>query len=545
MRIPLNWLSDYLDLNKSEQHIANSFTSLGLMQEKAIKNHILELEHRMDRADWLSIIGCARDLAAFEKIKLKLPKIKQHKLNQLPDDEKIKIKVDTPTVRRYNTRIFKNIAIQPSPNWLVERLEAYGIDSINNIVDITNFVMVEYGQPMHAQDLTTLPKQELHLRTTGVGETITTFLGTKIELPKNTFVISSGDTMCVIGGIVGGNTTGVTNTTTKIILDAGNYDQRVIRSTSRKIKIQNETVSRYDKYLDPRLTEVAINRATDLILQLAGGEVYDNYDYYPSPITPTTQLLTLKRLHLISGLDITLTTAKSILTALGYVILEESNQKLILEIPIWRTDIMVEDDLIADILRINDYSNLPAIALTTPIPTNITPNIYRFEDTLRNYMTSLTAHEHITSPLIQTDSNSTRVNLSNALSSTQNALRSTLTETLTPILTTYAKHKIKSPILFEIAKSFVLKNSQPTEIRELTAISTTDVRHILTSLMSLLGITYTLTPTDKNQSSIITNKQIIGSLTPTTFTLNTTLLLKHHQPYSCVITTHSHSTSNP
>ena len=543
MIIPLNWLSDYLELHHSEQHTADSFTALGLMQEKTIKDHVLELEHRMDRADWLSIIGCARDLAAFETVKLKLPKIKQHKLGTLPKDEQIKIRVDTPTVRRFNTRVFKDLVVAPSPSWLVERLEAYGIESKNNLVDITNFVMVEYGQPMHAQDLSTLPTNELHLRDTRAGESVTTLLGTKVELPKGTFVISSGNIICVIGGIVGGNKTGVTNKTTEIILDAGNYDQRVIRANSRKLKIQNETVSRYDKYLDPRLTQDALERATDLILELAGGKVYDNFDYYPSPLSPKTQLLTLKRLQLLSGLDLSLKTAKSRLTSLGFIVVEETDSQLVVEIPIWRTDIAVEDDLIADILRIGNYETLPTTPLTTPIPEDITEKIYRFEDTLRNYLVSLSAKEHITIPLVKNDKDEKRVTLSNALSSDQDALRITLTETLTPVLKAYSKHNIKSPILFEIAKSFVKSSSSPVEKRELAIVSTEDVRGLLSSLMSLLGIAYTLTPTKNSKSLVMCKGKTLGTLTSTSLTLDTELLLKYHRPYSGVITSHSHTTS--
>ena len=543
MIIPINWLSDYLDLPEDEQKIADSFTSLGLMQEKSIKNHVLELEHRMDRADWLSLIGCARDLAAFSGVKLITPKLTSNSPKPVPANDKIALSVETPTVRRFNTRVIKGIKVGPSPDWLLKKLEAYGIDSINNIVDITNFVMVEYGQPMHAQDLATLPEKELVLRETGVGEKITTFLGTEIKLPEGTFVISSGNVLCVIGGIVGGNVTGVTNSTTDIFLDAGNYDQRVIRRTSRTLKIQNETVLRYDKFLDPRLTENALTRATDLILELAGGAAYDNADYYPDPVTPHTQILTLSRLKLLSGLDLTLTTAKKTLSDLGYVVVDESDTHLELEIPHWRTDIEVEDDLIADILRIGDYSNIPNSPLTTPVPPDITPDIYLFEDLLRDHMTALTAHEHITSPLVKSDDNKSRVNLANALSSEQNALRLTLHETLNPVLTTYTKHNLDSPLIFEIAKSFTKDSDQATEIRELTVCSTGDVRNILTSLMKLLNISYSLTPSSNYQVSIIAAGNSIGTLARDHFTLNTELLFAHHHPYAGITTTLTHSPS--
>lgn len=121
---------------------------------------VLDLEHRMDRSDWLSILGCSRDLAAFEKLKLNLPS-NTAKLPRIPASELVEIKVESPIVRRFFTRIFKGVKVAPSPAWLKERLVAYGIRSINNVVDITNFVMVEYGQPLHAQDISQLKKREI------------------------------------------------------------------------------------------------------------------------------------------------------------------------------------------------------------------------------------------------------------------------------------------------------------------------------------------------------------------------------------------------
>ena len=162
MKIPLEWLKQYIKTNKSAQELAVSFTALGLMLDKSIysyenggyKTEVLDLEHRMDRADWLSILGCACDIAAFENIELIKPKLYTKKGRALPADEKIKIEVNCPEfVNRFNTRIFKNIKVGPSPDWLKNRLEAYGIPSINNIVDITNYVMVEQGQTLHAQDI--------------------------------------------------------------------------------------------------------------------------------------------------------------------------------------------------------------------------------------------------------------------------------------------------------------------------------------------------------------------------------------------------------
>ncbi len=472
MKVPLNWLKDYLEIDKSAQEIAAAFTSLGLMLDKPIENNVLDLEHRMDRSDWLSIIGCARDLAAFEQLELKLPPL--HSQPGLPatKDSLVKIKVETPLVRRFNTRVFKNIKVKPSPAWLKERLEAYGIPSINNIVDITNFVMVEYGQPMHAQDLAKFEKREIVIRQAKAGEKITTLLEETVTLNPQAFVLSQNGEAIVIGGIVGGLKTGVTSETTEIILDAGNYDQRAIRKISRQLKIQNETVSRYDKFLHPKLTETALERATYLILKLAGGEYYQNIDYYPSPTLSKTETFHFSRLKQISGLDIPRTTVKRILVSLGYQINSESKNQLQVEIPYFRTDVQVEDDLVADILRINGYHQIPTTFLTGTPPTEITSPIYNFSQKLKHLLVAMGLHEHITESLVEKNGQKGQVVLANSLTSEKSALRQTVLETLVQVSVAYQKQGLNDQGIFEIGFGYRQLTEKPQTLNDFQEIRT-------------------------------------------------------------------------
>lgn len=538
MKVPLIWLKDYLDTDKPARDLATSFTQLGLMLDKPLgKDNVLDLEHRMDRADWLSILGCARDLAAFENLKLKLPKL-YTKPGKPPDPKlKIQINVDTPHVRRFQTRIIKGIKVGPSPKWLVDRLTAYGMDSINNIVDITNFVMVEYGQTMHAQDLARFPGQDITIRAAKPGEKVTTLLGTEVELDPDIFVLTSGGVVTVIGGIVGGQKTGVTDKTVDIILDAGNYDSRIIRKTSRRIKIINESVSRNDKFLDPRLIDYALDRATSLILELAGGTYYANDDYYPDPVTPQNMTLRLSRLQLLSGMDLTLAIAKKILKSLDYSIVEEGDDELTVEIPYFRTDVDVEDDLVADILRIYNYTNIPVMALSTPVPTDITPVIYWFEERLRDLLTAQGAHEHITSSLVTSNGESGQVVLANALSTDQNALRTNLMDGLSRVLSIYGKHGENGTLVFEIGKVFTRASKHYREHRHLTVYGNGDVRDSLATLLHTLGIDrYTIS---KNLEIII-NHTVCGSLTSNVYNLDTEQIIKFARSYTGIISDFTH-----
>ncbi len=537
MKVPLVWLKDYVETDKSAKELAVSFTQLGLMLDKPIENDVLDLEHRLDRSDWLSLIGCARDLSAFENIPLKLPKISLTPVKPVKPQDKIQIDVHSNAVHRFKTRIIKGIKVAPSPSWITDRLKAYGMEPINNIVDITNFVMIEYGQTLHAQDLAKLEGSDITIRQAKDGERLITLLGTEITLNKDAFVLTSGGKITVIGGIVGGKVTGVTDTTIDIILDSGNYDPKVIRQVSHKIKVINESVSRNDKFLNPSTIDLAISRATNLILEIAGGAAYENDDYYPLPVSPKTMVLHFARLKLLSGIEVPLTTIKRIFKALEYSIVEESKETLTLEVPYFRTDIEVEDDLIADILRINNYSNIPRYPLTTPVPLDITPAIYHFEDRLRDLLLAQGAHEHITNSLTTSNGQSGEITLANALTADQNALRTHLEPGLTRVLSTYKKHKQIGITVFEIGKVFRKQDDKYLEGRVLTVMGTSDS---LATLLVNLGITqYSISP----QHGIFVANQLIGTISHDSYTLVIDVLEPLVTSYPNIISEFTHPES--
>ncbi len=546
MRIPVEWLTEYIKTHKSSKDLAASFTSLGLMLDKPIeqyengayKSDILELEHRMDRSDWLSILGCARDLAAFEGIELINPELNKTELLKPSKEQIVKIKVDCPDmVNRFNTRVFRGIKVGNSPAWLKNRLEAYGIPSINNIVDITNYVMVELGQPMHAQDLSKMRAQEIVIRKAKQGEKVLTLLGDEVELTENNFVLTQNDVATVIGGIVGGKETGIDSSTTNIILDAGNYNQVVIRKNSRQLKILNETVSRYDKFIHPKLTEVAIERATKLILELAGGQCYENIDWYPNQVEPKLMILRYSRLKLLSGMEIESKRVLQILYSLGYQINNKTEDQIELEVPYFRTDVDVEDDLIADILRINNYNKIPVTIMDSAPPKEITPAIYNFEDKLRDLCVNLGYHEFITDPLVQfNEKTHNQIKLSNSLSSEKSALRTDIKETLFPITENYKKHKKQLIKLFEVGKVYLQKDNDFEETRILELIyldegllpleNAKNLKKDLSSLLINLGISYYYGKEQSKTTKIYFNNTEIGKISVNSVSLYTEELLK-------------------
>lgn len=471
MRIPLDWLKEYIDLDGlSSKEISEAFTLVGLMEDKPFDGKVFDLEHRFDRSDWLSILGCARDLAAFLNRDLKLPKTHTEKGREPTKNQLVKIEVEcSDVINRFNTRVFRNLKVKASPEWLKTRLEQYGIPSINNVVDITNYVMVELGQPMHAQDLSKFRKQEIVIRKARNEEKIVTFLGEELILYSDSFVLTQDGVATVLGGIVGGKETGVDTNTADIILDAGNYDQNIIRKTSRRLKIQNETVLRYDKFLHPSLTQYAIERATYLILELAGGEYYQNVDWSPGEHGAKEMTLRIDRLEKISGFKVDFSVCLKILKRLGYHVIinydvyvdeisdnRSKAESIKLIVPYFRTDIEVEDDIISDILRIYGYSKIPSAQIQSALPNNITPEIYTFEDTLRDLAVTMGGHEHITDPLVLGNRtiSENQVFLENSQNSQKNALRSNLFETLNEIVPNYTRNHVMAGLLFEIGRIY-------------------------------------------------------------------------------------------
>jgi phenylalanyl-tRNA synthetase beta chain len=315
--------------------------------------------------------------------------------------------------------------------------------------------MVELGQPMHAQDISKLEKPEIVIRRAHTNEEITTLLGQKIKLNPSCFVLTQNKKPTVIGGIVGTKATSVDEKTTDIVLDAGNYDQVNIRKSSRALKIQNETVLRYDKYLHPKLTEVALERATKLILELAGGVYYQNIDYYPKSFPLKKIKLNFSRVKQVSGMNIGINTIEMILGSLGYSILSKTSEALSLEIPYFRTDVEVEDDVVSDILRINNYENIPSDMINHAPPAEVTPQTLFFEDKLRDILVNLGLNEHITNPLVIYDSqDKTQIKLENSSSSERTALRTHIEDTLSNVLLNYKKQKIPKIGVFEMGRVY-------------------------------------------------------------------------------------------
>lgn len=470
MKLPIHWIEKYVKLEHKIEDIGDILTKLDTMQDGPIqyvdKKPVLNLEIRQNRPDLLSILGLAREYAAFTDQDLIMPEIwEDTELRWNKPDKLLNIEA-TDIVKRFTVVEIKNIKIDKSPDWIVNALKEYGIPSINNIVDITNYVMLELGIPMHAFDFNKLKAEKdeslLTLRRAKSGEPFETWLKTKLKLNKDDLIVADTEKIVGVGGIIGGLNSGITDNTKNILLEAANYEQKYIRATARRHNIFTESSTRHEKFLNSNMVELAVRRAIYLILELAGGEVKYIEDYYENKEEDKIIDLNLYEVERLSGLELSADKSEDYLRRLGYTILDfkESDalmsKNIKVKVPDFRTDIEMEEDLVEEILRLHGYENIPYQEINLAPPKDITPDVLKFEEKIRDILVSLSLDEHIISPLVKyNEKNTNQIKLENSLNSDLNALRNNIFETLEKVKENYIKNGIYKFGVFEIGKIYL------------------------------------------------------------------------------------------
>jgi phenylalanyl-tRNA synthetase beta chain len=385
MKIPLNWLNELVTLPKDKKVLTDALTSVGHMLDKVETINgetVLDLELRGNRADCYCLVGIAREVSAIFNKKVKYPPtIDLTKVEKLKNTN---LRVTTPLVERVGMVEIHNIKITKSPDWLSKKLAVYGIDSVNNIVDLTNYVMLETGEPMHTFDLNKIGKN-LEIRLAKDGEKITTFQDLTLTLTKEDLVWAKEGNILSVAGAVGEKYHSISETTKNVLLEAANYDRANIRRTVYRHNLLTEAGIRHEKELDPNLVEIAIGRFLYLLKVNGWGEFKpEMYDYYPKRLNPWKVKLDFNYLKRLGGVDIEKREIKKILSNLNFKIIKQSKDGLEIEVPTYRTDVTCEEDLIEEVLRIYGYDKIPTHTLSLEIPKNITPAFIKQEEILRN-----------------------------------------------------------------------------------------------------------------------------------------------------------------
>ena len=332
-------------------------TPLGKKLEDVLdkQDTILEIEITTNRGDCLSHWGVAREIAA--KLK-KIPTVPQIKNVKYTDKNLVDVKAKDLCTRYIGCHI-TGVKIAPSPKWMKDKLESCGVKSINNVVDITNYVMLELGQPLHAFDATTLSGGKVVVRRATDGEKLATLDGKTHELDSNNLVIADGSKALAVAGVIGGQSSSITDATTEVFLEAAVFQPGNIRKTARKLNISTDASYRYERGTSWEVAEMASWRAVNLISELADGRLETREDYNSPDNEKVVIKLRVERVAQLLGYEIDEKDIANILRFLGIEIDSRVQNVLIAEIPSYRNDIKEEVDLIEEIARVHGYENIP------------------------------------------------------------------------------------------------------------------------------------------------------------------------------------------
>jgi phenylalanyl-tRNA synthetase beta chain len=343
---------------------------VGTPLSEVIGDTILDIETTPNRPDWLSVLGIAREVAAVTGQAWRDPPI-DYPESAKPAKDMIAVEIADPDLcPRYVAAVIENVTVGESPQWMKDRLIAVGMRPINNVVDITNYVMLEMGQPLHAFDYTKVRGRKIIVRRALGGERIRLLAEDEDRaLGDEMLVIADGEGATAVAGVMGGGDSEVTDATRTILLESANFKGTSIRRTSQALKLRTDASTRFEKGLSSQLPPVAAARAVKLMVELCGGKAAQGVvDAFPGATKEGRVTLTLDRLARVLGLDVPQAQVKKILGSLGFGVRWMPPDRFIVRPPYWRTDVTIADDVIEEIARIIGYDELPTTQLGGRIP---------------------------------------------------------------------------------------------------------------------------------------------------------------------------------
>lgn len=504
MLVSWPWLSDYVDLNVDHDDLARRFAMSGLNHEQttfdAQGHPVIDLEVTSNRGDCLAHIGVAREAAVLLGQLLKIPSPKPAESNS-PCSRSISVVNQFPQgCSRYTARVIRGAKIGPSPAWLVNRLSAIGIASINNVVDVTNYVMMECGQPLHAFDLKQIRGNQIIVRPAKPKEKFLAIDHKTYDLDEQMVVIADAERAVALGGVMGGVDSEISNSTTDILIEAALFQPMSIRRTARKLKLHSPSSYRYERKPDPAGVDWASLRCCELILQLAGGTLEQGVVSVGEPTAERPVInFRLAQIARVLGIEVPADEVRRILEALGCEVNVDSStgkQSLAVVPPSWRADLSREVDLIEEVARIWGYDRIPenvAVPLAVAQPRRKDIAVSRIRHTLSAYgideaMTPSVVNEKLEAAGSPWTSN---VPLSTETPLLEGArlLRRSIVPSLLVARHTNQTHSIRNAQLYEIANVVLPaadSKSLPSEQSTLGIVTTGDLRLIKGAIETLL-----------------------------------------------------------
>ena len=448
---------------------------------------VYDLEVTPNRPDLNSVIGIAREIAAVTGNELKIPTIQFLNTESEPINGLVSVQNDEPELcPRYTARIVRKVKVRPSPDWLKSTLEKVGIRSINNVVDITNYVMMESGQPLHAFDYhllkgngTSTPK--IVVRRAGEGEKFTTLDGKERVLTNQTLLIADETKAVALAGVMGGKNSEINDNTADVLIESACFKPQNIRATSKKLELRTDSSYRFERGGDVGICDWASRRAAQLICDLAGGQVLGHaIDNHPNPTAPKEITLHFAKSKDLLGVGISHHDQIASLTKLGLEIKEQSPGVCSFTIPSWRVDLKREVDLIEEVGRLYGVDKIPSTPPRGALGTNVFDSVYDQIGEARRILTGLGLNEAQGQTLIsKSEARSTKdeeiAGLANPLSSDMDVLRPSLLPGLIHSLRHNVSRRNYDVALFEIGRVFTNVNGQTKENRSV-AIAITGQR---------------------------------------------------------------------
>ena len=487
MKVVYNWLKEFVDVTASPADLRARLSLAGVAVdsiEETAAGPVLDAEVTANRPDCLGHLGIAREVAAIYRLPLKPlhPKLKES-AEKIADATRVEIAAPD-LCGRFTARVLRGVKVQPSPDWLRQGLEAIGEKSINNVVDVTNYVMFELGHPLHAFDFDKLQEHRIVVRRAKPGEKIRTLDGAERTLTKDMCVVADAGRAVGIGGVMGGAETEISFSTRNVLIECAWFDPISIRRTSKALGLRSEASYRFERGADPEMADLASRRAAELIQQVAGGELLAGVvDVYPQRAPEKKIELSRKELLRVMGADVPDRDIEAILSALGFhpvrVDVNRGSDGSIAAVwecrqVSWRQDVARGIDLIEEVARHYGYDKFPPRLPPAKLAAHRLPHA-EAQDRLRERIVALGYQEIVEIPIVDTERNGlfrpenlAPAVIGNPLAEDASVMRSTGTVSMLRAIEWNLNHGQRNLRLFEIGKTYELRDGEPVETQVLT-----------------------------------------------------------------------------
>lgn len=472
MKLPIEWIKEYVPIEASPEELAHRLTMAGLEVEETAESSVgpvLDIKVTPNRGDCLSVMGVARELAAAYKVDLRAVPHNPSR-NEGETAPITAVAIEAPELcPRYAARIIRSVKSIESPAWMQARLIAAGMRPVSGIVDVTNYVMLETGQPHHAFDYDTLAERRIVVRRARPGEQIVTLDGQERVLNPEMLVICDAEKPVAVAGVMGGGETEMGPRTRTVLLESAHFNSLSVRRTSRTLNLRTEASYRFERVVDPAGVAAAADRACALIAELGMGEVVSGIvDCTPIPIPSRTLNLRPKRVTLLLGFEVSAEAAADSLTRLGFGV-TPSGESLNVTVPTWRPDVVREEDMAEEVGRVLGYENIPERLPHGSSTQGGDSADGRFNSRIREVLAAAGLQEVATHTLLapgpfeDSRTESSRIAIRSALSAELSGLRRSLLPGLLEALDRNARRGQSPLAMFEVGHIFHATDSRWSE----------------------------------------------------------------------------------